>query len=382
MALLVSGVLVNIGSFSIYPYLAVLLRDRMGMEMGRVGVVLGLATLVQFASAPATAALAERVGLQRCLLGATVLYSLGGAAFLTGDSSPVLSVAGLLLISAGGSLYSPAYRGYLMNGVGPERRPALVSAGNAAGNFGIALGPVLGALLIRYPDAMFGLVTVIYVSLAIGHLFLPRERRGEDDRSVEPFRRMFSGLAVLPFATTALSIYLYMQFYQYLSSYSQGRMPTLLFGAAMMGYSLGLVFVQPLLAERVGRMAYRTAMAVGFACLAAGMAAFAGGNGLTVVAGVAIISVGNAVLFLKNDLEALARSRRPATVVFGQQRLAVGVGSFLSGVIGGHVYGTFDHAGILPGFWLAVAAQCVLLPPLLLGTRQWFRSVRGRAGPR
>ncbi|WP_212808527.1 MFS transporter [Micromonospora endophytica] len=86
VALLVSGFLVNVGSFSIYPYLAVLLRDRMGMGMGQVGVVLGLATLVQFASAPATAALAERVGLQRSLLGATVLYSFGGAAFLVGRS--------------------------------------------------------------------------------------------------------------------------------------------------------------------------------------------------------------------------------------------------------------------------------------------------------
>lgn len=302
VALLVSGVLVNIGSFSIYPYLAVLLRDRMGMEMGRVGVVLGLATLVQFASAPATAALAERVGLQRCLLGATVLYSLGGAAFLTGDSSPVLSVAGLLLISAGGSLYSPAYRGYLMNGVGPERRPALVSAGNAAGNFGIALGPVLGALLIRYPDAMFGLVTVIYVSLAIGHLFLPRERRGEDDRSVErsggcspDWRCSRSPPQPCPSTCTCSSIS------TYLATPRGGCHP------AVRGSHDGLLprlgLRAALLAERVGRMAYRTAMAVGFACLAAGMAAFAGGNGLTVVAGVAIISVGNAVLFLKNDLE-------------------------------------------------------------------------------
>ena len=64
-------------------------------------------------------------------------------------------------------------------------------------------------------------------------------------------------------------------------------------------------------------------MAIGFGCLAVGMVAFAGGNGLTVVVGVAAISVGSAVLFLKNDLEALARSRRSATIVFGQQRLAV-----------------------------------------------------------
>ncbi|WP_220039583.1 MFS transporter [Micromonospora endophytica] len=370
VALLVSGFLVNVGSFSIYPYLAVLLRDRMGMGMGQVGVVLGLATLVQFASAPATAALAERVGLQRSLLGATVLYSFGGAAFLVGEELAPLTVVGLLLISAGGSLYSPAYRSYLVHGVTPQQRPRLISAGNAAGNLGVALGPLVGALLLHYSAAMFAVATAIYTGLAVGHLLLPRERRDEDAPPVEPFRRMLSGLAVLPFAVTALSIYLYMQFYQYLSSYAQGRMATLLFGAAMMAYSLGLALAQPLLADRVGRMGYPTAMGIGFGCLAVGMVAFAGGTGLTVLVGVLTISVGNAVLFLKNDLAALAGSRRSATVVFGQQRLAAGVGACLSGVVGGTAYAAFERADVLPGFWLLVAAQCVLLPTLLLGVRR------------
>ncbi|MER5456389.1 MFS transporter [Micromonospora sp. NPDC002389] len=375
-AVLVSGLLVNVGSFSIYPYLAVLLRERMGLGMGQIGVLLGVATLVQFASAPVTAALAERIGLQRSLRGATVLYTLGGCGFLAGEGRPAFTVAGLVLIAAGGSLYSPAYRGYLVHGVGPQARPRLVSAGNAAGNLGIALGPVVGALLIRYPGTMFAVVTALYAGLALGHLFLPREPSGAPTAPVEPFRRVLSGVAVLPFAVTALSIYLYMQFYQYLSSYAQGRVATLVFGAAMMGYSLGLALAQPLVAERVGRMAYRPAMAIGFGALAVGMVAFAGGHWSTLLVGVTVISLGNAVLFLKNDLEALARSRRSATVVFGQQRLAVGVGSFLSGVVGGNAYGAFESAGLLPGFWLAVAAQCVLLPPLLLAGRALVRRRR------
>ncbi|KXK58519.1 MFS transporter permease [Micromonospora rosaria] len=377
LAVLAGGLLVNVGSFSVYPYLAVLLRERLGVGMAQVGVVLGAATLVQFASAPLTAALAERIGLKRSLVGALALYSLGGVAFLAGAGSPALTVAGLLLVSAGGSLYSPAYRSYLVHGAGPEHRPRLVSAGNAAGNLGIALGPVVGALLVRHPATMFTVVTVVYVSVAVGHLFLPREQRTGDAPPVEPFRRMLHGLAVLPFLVTALSFYVHMQFYQYLSSYAQGRVATLLYGAAMMGYSLGLVLVQPLVARRVAAASYPRAMAVGFGCLGAGMVAFAGGTGVAVAAGVAAISVGSAVLFLKNDLEALAGSRRSATVVFGQQRLAVGAGSFLSGVLGGTVYGFFEDTAQLPVFWLVVAAQCVLLPPLVY---LWGRRLRaGRA---
>ncbi|WBB81231.1 MFS transporter [Micromonospora sp. WMMD882] len=373
VAVLAGGFLVNLGSFSVYPYVAVLLRDRMDAGMAQVGMVLGAATLVQFATAPATAALAERVGLRRSLVAALLLYALGGAAFLAGGDSAALTVAGLFLISGGGSWYSPAYRSYLLHGVDSAHRPRLVSAGNAAGNLGIAVGPVVGALFLQRPTVMFSLVTAVYLGLAVGHVFLPRERHVGDAPPVQAFRRMLHGVAVLPFVVTAVSFYLHMQFYQYLSSYAQGRVATLLFGLAMMGYSLGLVVVQPLVAQRVEGMSHPAAMAVGFGCLAAGMTAFAGGTGPTVVVGVAAISVGSAVLLLKNDLEALAGSRRSPTVVFGQQRLAVGLGSFLSGVVGGAVYGQFERAGQLPGFWLVVAAQCVLLPAAVLAVARRAR---------
>ncbi|GAA3769122.1 MFS transporter [Plantactinospora mayteni] len=373
LALLLGGLLVNVGSFSVYPYLAVLLRDRTGVGMAQVGAVLGVATLVQFASAPLSAALAERIGLQRSLRGAMVLYGLGGGAFLLGATSPAFTIAGLFLISSGGSLYSPAYRSYLVHGADPQQRPRLVSAGNAASNLGVALGPVLGALLIQHPGSMFAVVTVVYAILGVWHFFLPRERMLSDAPPVEPYHRMLHGLAVLPFVVTALSIYLYMQFYQYLSSYAEGRVPALFYGVAMMGYSLGLVLVQPLVAQRVERMSHPSAMAIGFGFLATGMVALAGGNMFTIGAGVAAISVGNAVLFLKNDLMALAGSKRSATVVFGQQRLAVGVGSFLSGVVGGSVYGLFEGVGQLSGFWLAVAAQCILLPPLVVAVGRRLR---------
>jgi MFS family permease len=253
-----------------------------------------------------------------------------------------------------------------------------VSAGNAASSLGVAVGPVVGALFLHEPSRLFAVNTVLYAVLAVGHLFLRRERPAEDGRAVEPFRRVLHGLAVLPFAVTVLTHYLYMQFYQYLSVFTEGRLPTAAYGVIMMGYSLGLVVVQPLVARRVGAVRYPVAMAIGFSCMAFGMAAFAGGTPATIAAGVAAMSVGNAVLFLKNDLEALAGASRSATVTFGQQRLAAGVGSLLSGVVGGSVYGLFERADLLPGFWLAVAAQCVLLPLGLVVGRRVRRVSRRR----
>jgi hypothetical protein len=244
----------------------------------------------------------------------------------------------------------------------------VVSAGNSAGNLGIALGPVVGALFLQDPSRLFAMTTTLYAVLAVGHLFLSPGRPAEDENAVEPFRRVLRGLAVLPFVVTVLTHYLYMQFYQYLSVFTEGRMSTAVYGVIMMGYSLGLVVVQPSVARTIARLRYPVAMAIGFSSLALGMTAFAGGRPVAVAAGAAAMSVGAAVLFLKNDLEALARSSRSATVTFGRQRLAAGVGALLSGVLGGCLYGMFERADLLPVFWLAVAAQCVLLPPLALVT--------------
>ncbi|WP_246037301.1 MFS transporter [Saccharothrix texasensis] len=364
VALLVGGCLVNVGTFAVYPYLAVLLRDRLGVGMTQVGVVLGAATLVQFASAPFTAAFAERIGLKRCLLLATFVYGLGAVTYLAGADDPALTVLALFLSCGAGALYSPAYRGYLVHSATVEQRPRLLSSGNAAGTLGIALGPVVGALFLHQPGRLFTMTTVLYAVLIVAHVFLRPERTAES--AVEPFRRVLRGLAGLPFAVTVLTHYLYMQFYHYLSTFAEGRVPTAVYGLVMMGYSLGVVAVQPLVARRVGHVGYPVAMAVGFCCMALGMVAFTGGRVVGLAAGVAAMAVGTAVLFLKNDLEALAGSTRSATVTFGQQRLAVGVGALLSGVVGGAVYGRFEGAGLLPGFWLAVAAQCLLLPPLVL----------------
>ncbi|MEU9605734.1 MFS transporter [Streptomyces sp. NPDC048057] len=379
-ALLGSGFLVNLVSFSVYPYLAVLLRDRMSFGMGQVGVVLGLATFVQFAGGVPGAALAERIGFQRCLLISMVLQTLGSLGFVVGGAWPAVTIAALFLRSGATALYSPSVRGYTVHGASQDERPRLVAASYATGNVGIALGPMVGSLFIHEPGAMFVAATVLHAAMVIAHVFLPRERR--DDREViEPVRRALRGLAVLPFAVTALTLYLHMHFYQYLSSYAEGRVSTVFYGAAMMGYSLVLVVLQPLIADRVEQMPYPNAMTLGFGGLGIGMIAFTGGHEVTFVVGILAIGAGNSVLLLKNVLEALARTKRSPAVVFSHQRLAEGVGACLSGLVGGGLYYQFETAGQLPGFWWAVAAQCVLIPPvLLLVHRRFRRPQRERAG--
>lgn len=91
-----------------------------------------------------------------------------------------------------------------------------------------------------------------------------------------------------------------------------------------------------------------------------------------------LLCLGEIVLFLKNDLEALARSAAPSATVFGRQRLAAGLGAFAAAVVGGQLYGVAERAAAVPVFWLVVSAQAVVLPALLV---VWVGgSARRRAG--
>ncbi|MCG8916040.1 MFS transporter [Actinokineospora sp. PR83] len=361
--LLASSFVTTLGSFAVLPYMSVLLERRLGFGLGTVGTILAVASLIQFAGCVVGAGVAEWLGLQRTLLVALVLHVAGFAGFLAGLHWPAATVAGLISISSGSALYLPAAKAYLVAGVDDERRPLLLSASSSALNSGLALGPLLaGPFVLDSSGWVFGVVIVLFAAMTVGHALLPREA---PQPAGQPWR-VLSGIAVMPFAVTALTLYLHMFFYYFLPVYTVPRASPAFYGAVLMAHSIGLVVLQPLLARRVGRMGYPAAILLGFAAMATGMAVLATGGPVGIAAGTMVICLGESVLFLKNDLEALARSRRSSAVVFGQQRLAFGLGSFVSSLAGGAGYAALDGAGRAPVFWLVVAAQCVLLPLLLL----------------
>jgi predicted MFS family arabinose efflux permease len=362
--LLVSSFVITLGSFAVLPYMAVLLHERQGLSLGVVGTVLAVASLVQFAGCVVGAGVAEWLGLQRTLLVALVLHVAGFVGLFAGLHSPVLTLAGLLGVCSGAALYLPAAKAYLVAGVAEPDRPRLLAASSSALNGGLALGPVAaGPIVLDSPAVVFGLVAILFGGLTAGHALLPRD---DGARTEERPWRVLSGIPVLPFCVTALTLYLHMFFYYYLPVYTVPRASPAFYGVVLMAHSLILVLLQPLVANQVGRMAYRRAIVIGFGLMTAGMAVLSVGSRLAIAAGVVIICLGEVVLFLKNDLEALARSTRSSAVVFGQQRLAFGIGAFASSLLGGAGYAALEGAGHAPLFWLAIAAQCLVLPALLL----------------
>ncbi|MFD4022385.1 MFS transporter [Streptomyces sp. NPDC058576] len=370
--LLAGSFLITLGSFAVLPYMSVLLHQRLGLGLGTVGFVLAVASLIQFAGGMVAGPVTGRIGLRRAMLLALALRTAGFAAFVPGLNSPVLAVGALLLVSAGAALYLPANKAYLVDGVSEAARPRLLSASGSAFNAGMALGPPAAApLVMGSPGVLFSCVTVLFALVGAGHALLPpgAADRG-DDAPAAPVRD--SGTprpGPSPFVVTVLSVYAFMFFQHYLALYAVPRTSAAFYGAVLTGYAALLVVAQPLLAQRVAALSYPAALRWGFGAMAAGMAAIGAGGYAGIAVGGALLCLGEIVLFLKNDLEALARSSAAPAGVFGRQRLAAGIGAFASGVVGGQLYGAAESAGSPRAFWAAVCLQCLLLPVFLLRRR-------------
>ncbi|MFE2048586.1 MFS transporter [Streptomyces sp. NPDC059459] len=370
--LLLSSFLIPLGSFMVLPFMSVFLHERLGMGLGTVGVVLAAASLVQFSGGIVGGALADRIGLRRTMLWALVVRTVGFAAFLLALRWPPLAVWALLLTCCGAALYLPANKAYLVHGVDDERRPAFLSAGNAALNAGMAVGPLIaGPFVLSSPGWLFAAVTALFLVVTAGHARLPgtdgEQAAGPGERAATG---LLAGLAPLPFAANALAFYLYFHFQHFLAVYAVERASGAFYSVVLLLCFALVIVVQPLASGLIRRMPYALALAVGFTGLAAGLAVLAAGTRAALLAGGALITLGDIVLFLKNDLEALRRSPRSDAVVFGQQRLAAGLGACASGALGGQLYGLGERAGHTGWFWLLSAAQCLLLPPLLLTLRR------------
>ncbi|GAA4004269.1 MFS transporter [Allokutzneria multivorans] len=367
--LLASSFLIPLGSFMVLPFMSVFLHERLGLGLGAVGVVLAVASLVQFSGGIVGGVVAERIGVRRAMVLALVVRTCGFACLLAGLAWTPAAVPALVLTCCGAALYLPANKAYLVEGVSGEQRPLFLSASNAALNAGMAAGPLLaGPFVLSVPGTVFAVVTGLFLAMTFGHALLP-ERPAPPRSEGSPL----AGLSLLPFCATAMSFYLYFFLQHFLAVFAVPRTSPEYYSVVLLVNAGLVIVVQPLVSGVVARMRYSLALVVGFAGFAVGMAVLPH----AILLGAVLITLGDIVLFLKNELVALDTTPRSAAVVFGQQRLAAGLGACASGLVGGVLYDSVGGTA----FWLVVAAQCVLLPPLLLLARRFRPSSTGIAAP-
>lgn len=238
----------------------------------------------------------------------------------------------------------------------------------------MAVGPLIaGPFVLSSPGWLFLSVTGLFVMVTVGHARLPTEAAGETGPTVHGTGGLLTGIAGLPFAANALAFYLYFHFQHYLAVYAVERTSSQFYSLVLLLCFVLVIVVQPSASGLIRRMPYPLALAVGFAGLAAGLATLAIGTTWALLAGGALITLGDIVLFLKNDLEALRRSPAPTPWSSASNDWPCGLGACASGVLGGQLYGLGQGLGDTGWFWLLAAGQCLLLPPLLLLRRPGVR---------
>ncbi|MFF4534761.1 MFS transporter [Streptomyces aureus] len=373
-ALIVLSFVVALGSYMVTPFIGVLMVETVHLDVRVAGVLVAVATFIQFGGSILGGAVVDRLGLKRTMVFALTLRTAGLVLLGVAVKVPWAAYPAVVLVAGGPALYLPANKAYIVTSVSDELRPLFLGVSSAALNAGMGLGPLLAALLVDADPmalliglaGLFALITAAHQatlkSAARRPVAVP-ETAGEE-RTAGTWTALRGALR--PILFTALAYYLYFFFQSFMGLYAAGVSDIKALGWVMLLNCAMVVVLQPALADRIARADYRLLVAGSFAVMAAGMAVMALGGTPALLAGTALFTLGEIFLFLRCDLELVELLPRNAAFAFGVQRLTGGVGGLLAGVVGGFVFAHYRSHGQLGTFWLVVAAQCVVAALLAL----------------
>ncbi|WP_329622506.1 MFS transporter [Streptomyces sp. NBC_01255] len=372
---------VAFGSYMVTPFIGVLMVEAVGLDIRVAGVLVAVATFIQFGGSILGGTVVDRLGLKRTMVLALTLRTAGLVLLGLAVQVPWVAYPAVVLVAAGPALYLPANKAYIVTSVSDELRPLFLGVSSAALNAGMGLGPLLAALLIDADPVvlliglagLFALITAAHQAalkpVGLRPVAAPAAagtERGTGNRAA------LRG-ALRPVLFTALAFYLYFFFQSFMGLYAAGVSNIQVLGWVMLLNCAMVVVLQPALADRIARADYRLLVVGSFALMALGMGAMALGSTPALLAGTALFTFGEIFLFLRCDLELVDRVPGNPAFAFGVQRLTAGIGGLLAGVVGGFVFAHYEAVGDLGTFWLVVAAQCAgaaLLALLLLGGRR------------
>ncbi|MGW2786952.1 MFS transporter [Streptomyces populi] len=373
-ALIVLSFVVALGSYMVTPFIGVLMVETVHLDVRVAGVLVAVATFIQFGGSILGGAVVDRLGLKRTMVFALTLRTAGLVALGAAVEVSWAAYPAVVLVAAGPALYLPANKAYIVTSVSDELRPLFLGVSSAALNAGMGLGPLLAALLVDAdPMALLIGLAGLFALITVAHQATLKQsgRRPaaapETAGQEEPTGKWTALRGALrPVLFTALAYYLYFFFQSFMGLYAAGVSNIRALGWVMLLNCAMVVVLQPVLADRIARADHRLLMAGSFTVMGTGTAVMSLDGTPALLAGTALFTMGEIFLFLRCDLELVQLLPRNAAFAFGVQRLTGGVGGLLAGVVGGFVFAHYRSGGRLGTFWLVVAAQCAIAALLAL----------------
>lgn len=368
-AMIVSAFTVAFGSFMITPFLGIFLKHSIEMSIDQIGMLLAAATFIHFGGGVLGGAVAESYGLKRTMIGSLMLRTLGFLMLAASVYLPLLVIPAILIGAFGPALYLPANRAFIISSVALPEKPLFLALSSAALNMGMALGPLIAVLLITdKPAILFVSVAVLFAVITLIHQkTLPQiVEKDSGKRFLEFKTRLPEALTLVwkPLLVNVVIYYCYFYFQNFMGIYVTQTVGINYFSLITLLNFSCLVILQPIFARWIAQTEYRLGMAAGFAILGTGMLIMGYGTVLHLCCGTILMTIGQSFLFLKGDLEIISRLPDMPAMAFGIQRLAVGTGGLISGVVGGKLYAVYE---LEPGhFWINAGVQGIVAGLLVL----------------
>lgn len=166
--------LMHAGFFLIIPLASLHFVDRLGWAAGFIGLVLALRQFLQQGLTMFGGALADRFGPKRLILTGVMIRAISFVVMGFADVPWVLMLSGLLA-AVGGALFDAPQQATLATLAPEDRLNDLYGRLGIIQNIARAVGPLVGAFLIRYDFQMVGFGSAAFFLLAflVTLAFLP-----------------------------------------------------------------------------------------------------------------------------------------------------------------------------------------------------------------
>ncbi|TWV43443.1 MFS transporter [Streptomyces misionensis] len=188
-ALITLSFVVALGSYMVTPFIGVLMVEAVHLDVRVAGVLVAVATFIQFGGSILGGAVVDRLGLKRTMVSALTLRTAGLVLLGVAVKVPWVAYPAVVLVAGGPALYLPANKAYIVTSVSDELRPLFLGVSSAALNAGMGLGPLLAALLVDAdPMALLIGLAGLFALITVAHqvTLKPVERRPAAITANEP----------------------------------------------------------------------------------------------------------------------------------------------------------------------------------------------------
>jgi DHA1 family multidrug resistance protein-like MFS transporter len=373
------------GFFMVVPLISVHYVDGLGWAAASIGLVLALRQLVQQGLTLPGGMLADRVGAKGLICAGMLIRCAGFASMVWADTLPLL-IASAVLAAFGGSLFESPRAAAVAALTTTENRGRYFSLQGVASGLGMTLGPLIGALLLRWDFRIVVLAAAscYIVTFLVTLIFLPPVQVATERHNLtygiglalrdRPFMAFNVLLMGYWFMWVQLSISLPLEAHA-VSGTSDAVSWVYALNAGM-----SVLLQYPLLRLAERRLPPLLILVLGVAIMAAGLGgvAFVTSTAALLLC-VALFSAG-ALLAAPSQQTVAASFANPSALgsYFGVNSLALAIGGSLGNYSGGLLYG-LGRARELPGLpWLTFASVGLVAASgmLLLYRRQAARAAQ------